>query len=113
MPRPAPDDRDEAAVLAIRRNSPKDCTYRVIHVYVDEELLATLNWNDSFVTKVKPGLHTVTVDNTWTSKSQTIAFEPHEHLGYVVGNTVNGCFLTLLMTIGVSPMGIFLDPDVA
>lgn len=109
MPQESSENLENAATLVIYRNAPKDCTYRIIHLSIDEVREASLNWNESVTVKLKPGLHTITVDNTWATKRITIACHPDETIRLVTGNVVTGVLLTLLLTIGVAPMKIFLE----
>lgn len=101
--------KEEEATLSIVRNDPRDCTYRIIRVLVDEEPQDSLNFGETLEVKVRPGLHTVTVDNTWVSKSLTVACRPRSKLSLVTANIANGCALTLLFTLGISPIGLILE----
>ena len=101
--------REECGRLIIRRDSERDCTFRIIKVSVDEKSAGIVNFGETLKLDVPAGLHTVTVDNTWTSRTITISCEPEESVEVMTGNTAGGCFLTMLFVIGMCPMGIFLE----
>lgn len=109
VPRESFEAREDVARLVIHRQDPRDCTYRIIHVSVDEKPEGSLNWNETLTVDVRPGLHTITVDNTWAKRTLTVACAPRASVHLTTGNVVTGFFLTLLLTIGVAPMKIFLE----
>ncbi|HMS54732.1 MAG TPA: hypothetical protein PKA27_04975 [Fimbriimonadaceae bacterium] len=105
----SPEQRDLWATLSFRRMDPRDCAHRIVRVLVDEKHVGTLNFGDSLEVSVPPGLHSVTVDNTWTSKTETVPIHPQSRIHFSTGNTASGCAMTLLFTIGISALGVFLD----
>lgn len=106
----SPEQRDLWATLSFHRNDPRDCTHRIVRVLIDEKHVGTLNYGDRLDVSVPPGLHSITVDNTWISKTETVPIHPRAKLGFLTGNTASGCAMTLLFTIGISALGVFLEP---
>jgi hypothetical protein len=82
---------------------------RGLRLWLDGEELQALRAGNDLTVEVKPGAHTLRVDNTFKSKTVTFDARPGEQVHYIANNKI-GLFGGFLLTVlGSGPMGLVIE----
>ena len=108
---PSSAERQPAAQITIRRNSPEDIELRQVVVKLDGQRVAELMYGDTVTFPVAPGRHRLRVDNTWNWKTLEIDIAPGDHRHYLTVNRPGRFTWFLVGTLGAGPMYVSIAPE--
>jgi hypothetical protein len=100
-----------AAQITIFHQDEGDYTSRIIYLSLDGKKIASVKSGKSVTQEIKPGKHTLQVDNTFMKKKETFEVRPGEHLRYVTRNRA-GFGSSLISILGAGPLYLSLQQEI-
>jgi len=104
-----PAESAATAEITVVRNAPEDTQTRQIIVYLDQQRMGELMFGDSMTFPIRPGTHTLRVDNTWSRKDLVLEIHPADRLEFVTSSTAGQFAWFLLGFLGAGPMQVSIE----
>jgi hypothetical protein len=97
--------------LTISRTSPDDVKQRQVIVKLDGDWIGDLMHGKTMSRKIKPGRHSLRVDNTWNKKTIEFDAAPGEHVKFRTVSRAGKFTWFLVAALGAGPMYVSIEPE--
>jgi hypothetical protein len=92
------------ASITVSREAPNDVGFREIHISVDGDQIAQLQYGETITHELPAGPHRVRAHNTLFWKTHEIVLQPGEHARFIAINRAGFGTYGFMVFLGASPV---------